>query len=402
MWYFIYDCWRSSIFIIIFITFYQYQKTEKALEALKKMASPRALVIRDGAEVRISGREVVPDDIILLHEGDRVCADAELLTAINLSIDESLLTGESAPVLKDAEEGEANANRKIYSGSLVVQGKGKAKVLFTGSNTEFGKIGTSLNAIVQDQTQLQQEMKKLIRNLFIIGAVISVGVIVAFYFTRGNFIQSLLNGLSASMAILPEEFPVVLTIFMALGAWRLSKKNVLTRNPSAIETLGSATVLCTDKTGTITQNKMEIACIYDLKDLIALEAFDSKKNEIKEIVLLAQLASQKASIDPMEKAIDDIFIKYKEVEIDSYKLVKEYPLSKELLAMTRVVENSTDSSKTIAAKGAPEAVFALCKLSADETSKQLEMVKQMAEKGYRVIAVAQCMQSVVTLPESQQ
>ena len=213
-----------TIFIIIFITFYQYQKTEKALDSLKKLSSPRALVIRDGTEIRIPGREVVPDDIILLNEGDRVPADAEVIECSHLTVDESMLTGESVPVQKN-EKVEANEKSNlVFSGTLVVQGKATIKVLQTGTHTQFGKIGISLESIEQSETRLQKEMKVLIRNLFIIGAVLSVGVVLAYYFTRGNFLQSLLNGLAAAMAILPEEFPVVLTVFLALGAWRLSKK----------------------------------------------------------------------------------------------------------------------------------------------------------------------------------
>lgn len=204
-------CW---VFVIIFITFYQHRKTEKSLEALRQLSSPRALVIRDGKEIRIAGREVVPDDIMLLNEGDRVPADALVLESINLTIDESLLTGESIPVSKTVSGEIANTQNRIFSGTLVVQGKGIAKVLHTGTNTQFGKIGVSLQSIEQDKTRLQHEMRLLVRNLFIGGAVISVGVILAFYFTRGDFLQSLLNGLAAAMALLPEEFPVVLTIFL--------------------------------------------------------------------------------------------------------------------------------------------------------------------------------------------
>ena len=251
-------CW---VFLIIFITFYQYQKTEKALDALRKLSSPRALVIRDGLEIRIAGREVVREDLVILQEGDRIPADGIIYSSQNLTVDESILTGESIPVIKGIKE-ENPQNVTAYSGTLVVQGKGFMKVTHTGSNTEFGKIGKSLQEIEQDQTNLQREMKYLIRNLFIIGAFLSLVVVIAFYFTRGNFMEALLNGIATAMAMLPEEFPLVLTVFLAIGSWRLSQKNVLTRKPSAIETLGSATVLCSDKTGTITQNKMEVASIF--------------------------------------------------------------------------------------------------------------------------------------------
>lgn len=390
----------SSIFVIIFITFYQYQKTEKALEALRKLSSPRALVIRDGKEIRIPGREVVPDDIIILHEGDRISADAKLLDTVNLTVDESLLTGESIAVTKSLKEDPSNSHGLIFSGTLVVQGKGLAKVISTGIKTEFGKIGASLQNIEQDETRLQKEMKVLIRNLFIIGGALSIGIVVTFYLSRGNFVESLLNGLATSMAILPEEFPVVLTIFLALGAWRLSKSNVLTRKPSAIETLGSATVLCSDKTGTITQNKMEIVALYNGNELFNSVDFTKNENKIVDLVLTAHRASQKASIDPMEKAIaktgEAIIFKKNYDET----LIKEYPLSREFFAMTRVLE-SVGNGITVSAKGAPETIFKFCKMTEQETAKHLAIVQQMAEQGYRVIGVANSLYKNKELPESQ-
>jgi Ca2+-transporting ATPase len=390
----------STIFIIIFITFYQYQKTEKALEALKNLSSPRALVIRDGKEIRIAGREVVPGDVMILHEGDRVPADAKVLEAINLTVDESLLTGESVAVTKIVQDDTSNTHGLLFSGTLVVQGKGFAVVTETGTHTEFGKIGSSLQKIEEDETRLQKEMKVLIRNLFIIGGIISVGTVLAFYFSRGNFISSLLNGLAAAMAILPEEFPVVLTVFLALGAWRLSKKNVLTRRPSAIETLGSATILCSDKTGTITQNKMEIAVLYDGKDLFKSADFLKQKTQLGHLILTAHRASQKDSIDPMEKAISKTHADVAEENISNHKLIKEYALSRELLAMTRVVED-LEKVITVSTKGAPETIFKLCKLNEQDTAKHLDAVKQMAEQGYRVIGVADSSHKNNSLPDSQ-
>ncbi len=391
----------SAIFIIIFITFYQYQKTEKALEALKKLSSPRALVIRDGKEIRIPGREVVTDDIIIINEGDRIPADAVLLDSLNISVDESLLTGESVPVVKNVQLDEANTQVMLFSGTLVVQGKGIAKVLSTGTKTQFGKIGISLQSIEQDETRLQKEMKVLIRNLFIAGAIISIGVVAAFYFTRGNLIQSVLNGLAAAMAILPEEFPVVLTVFLALGAWRLSKKNVLTRKPSAIETLGSATVLCSDKTGTITLNKMEVVALCDDNKIYHKSDFKDNKELLQDLITSAFRASQNDSIDPMEKAIVNAYREIVTEKNQSEKLIKEYPLSKQLFAMTRVLEGASHESFSVFSKGAPEAIFALCKMNEQEIAPQIASVNQMAEKGYRVIAVAITSWNQQTLPETQ-
>jgi Ca2+-transporting ATPase len=391
----------SAIFIIIFITFYQYQKTEKALDALKKLSSPRALVIRDGKEIRIPGREVVTDDIIIINEGDRIPADAVLLDSLNISVDESLLTGESVPVVKNVQLDEANTQVMLFSGTLVVQGKGIAKVLSTGTKTQFGKIGISLQSIEQDETRLQKEMKVLIRNLFIAGAIISVGVVAAFYFTRGNLIQSVLNGLAAAMAILPEEFPVVLTVFLALGSWRLSKKNVLTRKPSAIETLGSATVLCSDKTGTITLNKMEVVALCDNNKIYHKSDFKDNKEHLQDLITSAFSASQNDSIDPMEKAIVNAYREIVTEKNHSEKLIKEYPLSKQLFAMTRVLEDASHESFSVFSKGAPEAIFALCKMNEQEITPHLSAVNQMAEKGYRVIAVAITSWNQQILPDTQ-
>jgi len=380
----------SAIFVIIGITFYQYQKTERALEALKDLSSPRALVIRGGGQIRIAGREVVPGDLIVLNEGDRIVADATLIDSLNLTVDESLLTGESVPVNKTIDDG----NSRLFSATLVVQGKGLAKVDTTGVNTQFGKIGQSLRDITSDETRLQLEMKVLIKKLAYVGVVLSITVVGAFYFSRGNFIKSLLNGLAAAMAILPEEFPVVLTIFLALGAWRLSQKKVLTRRPSAIETLGSATVLCSDKTGTITQNKMEVVVLNDGNRTLSKEEFKKEETTFVELVRFGHRASPKDSIDPMEQAIERAYKEIFSQGEEDLRLVKEYPLSKQLLAMTRVLENKKDQAISVSTKGAPETIFKLCRLGEAETAKYLSIVTDMAEQGYRILGVA------VALPPS--
>ncbi|HWB26780.1 MAG TPA: cation-translocating P-type ATPase [Chitinophagaceae bacterium] len=385
----------ASILVIISITFYQSQKTERALDALKQMSAPRALVIRDGIQSRIPGREVVPGDLLVLNEGDRVAADATIVDMVSLAVDESMLTGESVAVNKSA----ANNDLCVFSGSLVVQGKAIAEATATGLQTEIGKIGASLENITADSTRLQQEMKKLIRVLFITGAVICICIVAAFYFTRGNFIQSVLNGLAAAISILPEEFPVVLTLFLALGAWRLSRKNILTRKPSAIETLGTTTVLCTDKTGTITQNKMEVAAIFDGHDVYEKNGFHLAPHKLAPLVTAAVHASQKDAVDPMEKAIRQAGHALSLLPATDYSLVKEYPLSADLFAMTRVMQGS-DGDTPVAVKGAPEAVFSLCRLPADVQAKYWAVGQELAGRGYRVIAVASA-QMPASLPEKQ-
>ena len=389
-------CW---VFIIIFISFYQHRKTEKAIEALKKLSSPRALVIRDGKEIRIAGREVVKDDIIILNEGDRIPADGILLETENLTVDESLLTGESIAVSK-TQQNENNKNCVAYSGTLVIQGRGIMKVSATGLNTEFGKIGKSLQFIEQDQTKMQKEIKILIRNLFVIGAILSLVVMLAFYFTRENLIQSLLNGLATAMAMLPEEFPVVLTVFLAIGSWRLSQKNVLVRKPSAVETLGSATVLCSDKTGTITQNKMEITSLFCEDSLIHKSNFPKYKDKFHSLLHVSFFASHKDSIDPMEKAIINCFKKYFNKEKVLPKSIKEYPLSKDIFAMTRVIKLSEDNYLACC-KGAPEAILSLCKVNYCEQIRLLNQIQELAERGQRILGIAKSNWLNHSLPESQ-
>ena len=388
-----------TVCIIIFITFFQYQKTERALEALKNLSSPRALVIRDGKEVRIPGREVVPGDLLILNEGDRIAADAELEKEINLTVDESLLTGESVAVEKSLT---GPAGKKIFNGTMVVRGRGTARVTETGIKTKFGQIGVSLKKIEQDETRLQKEMKKLIRNLFLAGIFISSLIVVFYYITRGDFLQSLLNGLAASMAILPEEFPVVLTVFLALGAWRLSKKNVLTRRPSAIETLGSATVLCSDKTGTITQNRMEVTEVYDGKQYYPSGEFANVKGETAMLLRSAHHASGLKSVDPMEIAISEAHHKHNVSGKEDIKLVKEYPFSRESMAMTRVMQEKNVPAYSVFAKGAPEGILKLCRLSDTETTQSMTAVEKMAAKGYRVIAVANAVYGQNKFPDNQE
>ena len=399
------------VFVIMGIEFYQEKKTERALDALKDLASPRALVIREGVEKRIAGRDVVNDDLVILQEGDRVPADATVLYSVNLQADESLLTGESVPVSKSEWNGtDQNVQPGgdelpfVYSGSMIVQGNGIVKVHSIGSNTEIGKIGKALDSVVEEPTKLKTEMGILVRRLAILGISLCVLVIFVYTLTRGDLLNGFLAGITLAMAMLPEEFPVVLTIFMALGAWRMSKKNVLTRKPSAIETLGSATVLCTDKTGTLTQNRMTVTRLYNGKSFHTVSKLDAFPEEFHEIIEYGILSSQANPFDPMEKAITNMgesYLKNTEHIHTDWQMVKEYPLSRELLAMSRVFTNSGNLQQTIAAKGAPEAIFDLCHLSSEDASAYAEAIAEMASEGLRVLGVAKSMMGSSHLPEIQ-
>ena len=401
----------AFVFVIMGIEFYQEKKTEKALDALKDLASPRALVIRDGVEKRIAGREVVTDDIMILQEGDRVPADAKVLYSVNLSADESLLTGEPVPVRKSEWcEGTMQARPGgddlpfVFSGSMIVQGNGIAKVTTTALNTEIGKIGKALNEVKDEPTKLKLEMGSLVKKLAIIGIVLCLIVIAVYTITRGDLLKGFLAGITLAMAMLPEEFPVVLTIFLALGAWRISKKNVLTRKPAAVETLGSTTVLCTDKTGTLTKNKMTVSRLFNGKDFMTVSADCTFTEEFHEIIEFGILSSQVNPFDPMEKAITivgDQFLKNTEHLHNDWSMIKEYPLSKELLAMSRVFNNIETKTRTIAAKGAPEAIFDLCHLSEERKSELAHAIDAMASSGLRVLGVAKDVEKMTELPEIQ-
>jgi Ca2+-transporting ATPase len=399
------------VFIIMGIEFFQEKKTEKALDALKNLASPRALVIRDSEETRIPGVEVVTDDIIVLQEGDRVPADATVLHSVNLLADESLLTGEAVPVRKSDWDGVEKITQPggddlpfVYSGSMIVQGNGIAKVTSIGSNTEIGKIGKALESMKEEPTRLKQEMGSLVKKLTIIAAALSIVVTVCYTLNRGSLINGFLAGITLAMSVLPEEFPVILTVFMAIGAWRMSKTKVLTRKPSAIETLGSATVLCTDKTGTLTQNKMTVTRLYNGKDFLSVSKADELTSEFHEIIEFGILSSQINPFDPMEMAITimgDLYLKGTEHIHKNWEMIKEYPLSKDLMAMSRVFSLKGTKDNIIATKGAPEAIFDLCNLD-DENKKRLSLaVEELAASGLRVLGVAKAKINDKGLPEVQ-
>jgi Ca2+-transporting ATPase len=400
--------------LIAGISLYQEQKTERTLEALRDLASPRALVIRDGNQVRIPGREVVRGDIVTLSEGDRVPADGELLFACNLSVDESLLTGESLPVQKltaadnvSSTDNSAHDNSAmVYSGTLVVQGSGFARVVEIGAHTRIGRIGKVLKGIEPEKTLLQKETARWVRILAIVGLSICVLVVLAYGVTRGNWLEGTLAGLTLAMAILPNELPVVLTIFLALGAWRISRRQVLTRRIPAIEALGSASVLCVDKTGTVTMNRMAVTRLFAERQFSveALPAPELLPGEFHEVLEFGILASQKDPFDPMERAINECgsrCLENTEHLHDDWELIRQYPLSPSLLALSQVWRSRHRSEYVIAAKGAPESIADLCHLPARRTEEIMRQVGDMAAEGLRVLGVARAFFPISSLPSHQ-
>lgn len=376
-----------SVFAIASIQLYQNSKTEKALEALRNLSSPNCQVIRDGEHVIVPSRELVVGDIVLVAEGDRVPADARLLDGQNIMSNESLLTGESVPVDKiPSSDNSYSSSATLYSGAMVVKGHGVSEVIAIGTDTEIGKIGKSLNAIKPEKTILQKELDSVVMKLAVFAVAASLLLTLAFWVTRGDLLNGFLAGLTLSIAILPEEFPVVWAVFMALGAWRLAKNNVLTRKSQTIETLGSASVLCTDKTGTLTENRMSIHGVININgDEVSLD--DPLYGKV---VAEGVLASQVKPFDPMEEAfikkaaelgpLDDIY--------DGYRIIKEYPLEPTSLSVAHVWGDESGEQKAVAVKGAPEAIFKLCKLPPAKIEQLLKVVKRQAEEGLRILAVA--------------
>jgi Ca2+-transporting ATPase len=400
------------VVVIICITFYQEQKTERALDALRDLSSPRALVIRDGKQQRIAGREVVRDDIVMIAEGDRVPADAVLLTGSNISVDESLLTGESVAVRKKVWDGRLEMGRPggddqpfVYSGTLVVKGQGVTQVRATGMRTEIGKIGKALQILQPEDTNLQQQTSKIVRNFALIGLGMCALVVVVFGLTRGDWLNGFLAGITLAMATLPEEFPVVLTIFLALGAWRISQNHVLTRRVAAVEMLGAATVLCTDKTGTLTQNRMTVTHLMMGAELqeVALQQ-RAIPDTFHELVEFGILASPVDPFDPMEKAIKELggrtLVNTEHLHAD-WNLMREYPLSEKLLAMSHVWRSTKNNTLVIATKGAPEAIADLCHFDAARIESLRGQINQMADQGLRVLGVAKAEFTSTDFPSEQ-
>ena len=401
------------VFFIAGITLYQERKTERTLEALRDLSSPRALVIRGGHQKRIAGRDVVQGDVLVLAEGDRVPADARLLSATNLLVDESVLTGESVPVRKIAAEFPVAVSQPggddlpfVYSGTMVVQGQGYAEVLATGASTELGKIGKALEALETESTPLQKEAASLVWKIALLGLSLCLLVVVVYGFTRADWLNGILAGLTLAMAILPNELPVVLTLFMALGAWRISRQRVLTRHTPAIETLGSATVLCVDKTGTLTMNHMAVGKLFTSGQFYDLQAHtaDPIPEDFHQLIEFSILASQRDPFDPMDRALKDLgklYLAGTEHIHDDWVLVREYPLSQKLLALSRVWRSRDGADYVIGAKGAPEAIADLCHFDEAQLQALSFPINTLANDGFRVLGAARSRFKQTDLPREQ-
>jgi len=406
------------VLLVLALTLYQEGKTEHALAALRDLTSPRALVLRDGQPVRIAGIDVVRGDLLVLAEGDRIAADAVLISGTEVQVDESLLTGEPVPVDKAVSTGPADVDAHpaaarpggdgqptLFSGTLLVRGHGLARVTATGARSEIGRIGAALQNLDAEPSPLKKQTSRLVQVLAVLALITSLLLVLAYGLLRGDWLAALLAGIALAMAMLPQEFTVVLTVIPALGAWRLSRQNVLTRRIAAIETLGATSVLCVDKTGTLTENRMTVAHLYaeapaprDMEpqpagqhltmDYTAGGGLSEVFHTLVEFSILASVADP---FDPMEKAFHRLgqhFLKDTEHLHRDWTLMQAYGLTPELRAMSHVWRAVIGEAHVVAAKGAPEAIIDLCHLDATAQHRIASAVDLMAARGLRVLGVA--------------
>ncbi len=377
-----------SVLLVIALTIYQEQKSERALQALRDLSSPRARVLRDGQAHIIAARDLVRGDVIVVAEGDRIPADARVLDEFDLHVDESMLTGESVPVHRGIAEGAQNEDGVLRASTLVVRGRGTAEVIATGSATAVGQIGLALRTIHPEPTPMQREMRRAVMLFSLLGLTSCVLVVILYVTTRGNWLQALLAGITLAISNIPEEFPVVLAVFMALGAWRMARHQALVRRAPAIEALGAVTVLCTDKTGTLTENRMSLVELRTNDECSAPS--EPLSPALAALLDCADRASPDLPHDPMERAIRTMAAHLPASTAgDGWQRVHEYPLSADLLACAHVWRVPQTPELIVACKGAPETIAQLCALNAVQHSAMSAQVEAMASRGLRVIAAAQ-------------
>jgi len=381
----------------------QEARSQRALEALQVLAQPFSRVIRGGVERKVAARELVPGDIILLAEGERIPVDGLLVGGDVLTVDESTLTGESAPVTKaiaDAsarialdthpnDHGHDEVTSFLFAGTLIVRGHGTIEAVHTGPATRLGRIGASLASIQAEPTLLQKTTARLIGKLGLIALGFCLIVLVAYGLLRGNWIEGALAGITLAIALLPEEFPMVLAVFMAMGAWRLAQRKVLVRRAAVIETLGAATMMCVDKTGTLTENRMTVAAVWVGDKLYEVKNAGETPREAAQLINTAALASAVRPVDPMDRAIRDLARGHRSnlEYAPGGAPLRTHPLRPSLLAVIQIWA-TTESRSIVAAKGAPEAIFQLCQIDAEARTRMHHVVASMAESGLRVLGVA--------------
>ena len=384
--------------VTVGLVIFQERRSERSLDALRALAVPQVRALRDGRVVRIPATDLVPGDLFQIDEGERIAADGVLREATGVSVDESLLTGESVPVRKlaladgapDDDKRQSGDDRPVVlAGTLVTAGHGLAEVLATGAQTQMGRIGASLASIAPVDTPLQRQLHRVVRVFGVLALVVSLLLALWYGLQKGEWLQGVLAGIALAMAMLPEEFPMAVSIFLALGAWRMAAVKVLVRHPAAIDSLGATTMLCVDKTGTLTENRLRVRRLVTGEADVDIGSGNLPES-VHALLEFAVLASRRGNGDPLDRAVLDLaqhasFVA-EHVHAD-WKLLQEYPLTPALLAVSQTWRDANGRDR-IATKGAPEAVGRLCRLSPTELAAQLERVDALGRQGLRVIAVA--------------
>ena len=387
-----------AILLVATISLYQDSKSRDALQKLKDFIQPQCKVIRNGEVEEISSEEVVIGDCLMVEEGTAIMADGDIIHSNDFSVNESILTGESLSVYKDSN----NEDRVIYCGTTVTSGLAIARVTAIGTKTKLGAIGKSLESIKEEKTPLELQIGTFVKKMVVVGAIVFVIVWGINYFKTYLIFDSLLKALTLAMSILPEEIPVAFTTFMALGAWRLMKMGIVVKQMKTVETLGSATVICSDKTGTITENQMSLAKLFVLTSQVISDPEGLLNRDEKELLTTAMWASEPIPFDAMEKVLHQTYqdITPKD-ERHKFKMIHEYPLDGKPPMMTHLFEDNK-GNRIIAAKGAPEAIMEVCNLTDPEKEQIYDAMKNMAFHGYRIIGVCECDFSGTKFPDTQQ
>ena len=388
----------AAIVVVSGISFYQDNRSKKALDALKKLNEPNSVVIRNAQVLQISTHEIAVGDLCIIEEGRMINADGEIVYSNDFSVNEASLTGESFSVFKSAQ----SEDKKVYSGTLVASGLAVFRVEQIGGSTKLSKIGQSIFDIKEELSPLHKQITKFVKLMAIIGVIVFLMVWGYSFYQSGNLLESLLAGLTLAMSILPEEIPVAFTTFMALGAWKLMQAGIIVKRSSVVETLGSTTVICTDKTGTITENSMRLKVLYDFKSNRLYEENDFAAKELSELLEYAMWSSEPVPFDPMEKTLHKVYAQTQVTDRrKEFQLFHEYPLDGKPPMMTHVFENS-DGTRIIAAKGAPEAILSVSVLSKEDMHQLRRQIQELGKQGYRVLAVAKSVFAGTTFPEKQQ
>jgi Ca2+-transporting ATPase len=388
----------AAIVAVSGISFYQDNRSRIAMEGLEKLNEPLSTVLRNGEPTRIPTAEIVIDDLVIAEEGNTINADGEIVHSNDFSVNESLLTGEPYAVFKS----EKTELKSVFSGTLVASGLAVYRVAKIGSDTEVGKISSSLQNIKETPTPLQVQIQKFVNVMAIMGIAVFLLVWGVYFWKTHNILTSLLKGLTLAMSILPEEIPVAFTTFMALGSWRLMKEGVIVKKIRTVETLGSATIICTDKTGTLTENRMSLQSVYAFSSEKLYEKEQWGKEEARKVIEIAMWASEPVPFDPMEKTLHKEYEKMTTMDTRrQFSMVHEYPLDGKPPMMTHVFQNE-EGKRIIAAKGGPETIIKVSNLSTEEQQQINDTIITLTSKGYRILGVGYSDYAETSYPKNQQ